>query len=631
MPTTQVEFSSPVLQLDTKFWRELADYKLNVQRLGTSAIPTSGEIPSHDPSRILCSGLKEKDLSNEIGSCCSGRVYNYNTIQDFARVDRQSILNSLIQSILSTAFSSSSEPQPLLYFVVICYADLKNFKFTYNCAVPRLAFKTPLIVTSSTAAADPIETSTLSRLSKEMVLLRYEDGTLSNLSERSTSPIAEVLVLVAALPQPNSAVTLPWYMSTILVAIMSRLQSAAQHSVQIRLVHQRGGASIEITVEGPTDLEASVDCAPGWVAFPGPQGKPSVTTTLDLKSVMDPVALAVSATDLNVRLMQWRVLPSLDPDRIMHLRCLLIGAGTLGCAVSRTLLGWGVKHITFVDSGHVSFSNPARQNLFTYADAVERRPKAEAAAARLSEVVPGLNVRGIQLEVPMPGKSSTSGGDVAGVVKELDALIAAHDVVYLLTDSRESRWLPTVMIAAKAKSKGPLGVSVALGFDSYLVKVQSYGDRSAACYFCNDVSAPSDSTSFRTLDQMCTVTRPGLAPLASATAVELVATLTQRDGFEQVRTVDDDGGNALGATPDQIRGFLGNWQQVPAVTQAFDRCVACSNAIIAEYTTRGASFVAECTADASVLGEKSGLAEMLVAAERAEDDLLAFGIDDDDF
>ncbi|KAF4720580.1 Autophagy protein 7, partial [Perkinsus olseni] len=198
MPTTQVEFSSPVLQLDTEFWRELADYKLNVQRLGTSAIPTSGEIPSHDPSRILCSGLKEKELSNEIGSCCSGRVYNYNTIQDFARVDRQSILNSLTHSILSAAFSSSSEPQPLLYFVVICYADLKNFKFTYNCAVPRLAFKTPLIVTSSTAAADPIETSTLSRLSKEMVLLRHEDGTLSNLSERSTSPIAEVLVLVAA-------------------------------------------------------------------------------------------------------------------------------------------------------------------------------------------------------------------------------------------------------------------------------------------------------------------------------------------------------------------------------------------------------------------------------------------------
>lgn len=58
----------------------------------------------------------------------------------------------------------------------------------------------------------------------------------------------------------------------------------------------------------------------------------------DLGPLMDPTKLADQAVDLNLKLMRWRILPEINLEKIQTTRCLLLGAGTLGCYVARTLL-----------------------------------------------------------------------------------------------------------------------------------------------------------------------------------------------------------------------------------------------------------------------------------------------------
>jgi ubiquitin-like modifier-activating enzyme ATG7 len=112
-----------------------------------------------------------------------------------------------------------------------------------------------------------------------------------------------------------------------------------------------------------------------------------------LASSMDPIRLAESAADLNLKLMRWRLLPSLDLVRLAATKCLLLGAGTLGCQVARGLMAWGVRHITLIDYGRVAMSNPLRQSLFTHEDSLNGgKLKADAAAENLKRIFPGVVV-----------------------------------------------------------------------------------------------------------------------------------------------------------------------------------------------------------------------------------------------
>lgn len=57
-----------------------------------------------------------------------------------------------------------------------------------------------------------------------------------------------------------------------------------------------------------------------------------------IRALTDKRSLADQAVDLNLKLMKWRIAPSLDLEKIKDAKCLLLGAGTLGSYVARNLL-----------------------------------------------------------------------------------------------------------------------------------------------------------------------------------------------------------------------------------------------------------------------------------------------------
>lgn len=227
---------------------------------------------------------------------------------------------------------------------------------------------------------------------------------------------------------------------------------------------------------------------------------------VDLSEYMDERKLADQAVDLNLKLIKWRIAPNIDLDVIKNTKCLLLGAGTLGTYVSRTLMGWGVRKITFIDNATVSFSNPVRQPLFDFKDCLQGgAKKAERAAQALEEIYPGVDATGNVMEVPMLGHPITDDAKTKEEFDKLKKLIDEHDAIFLLMDTRESRWLPTVM----GKSAGKIVLNAALGFDTFVVmrhglKTTQEGEVELGCYFCNDVVAPADvSLQYRHLSTRC--------------------------------------------------------------------------------------------------------------------------------
>ncbi|KAL2866353.1 putative autophagy ubiquitin-activating enzyme ApgG [Aspergillus lucknowensis] len=667
--------------IELPFYTALASLKINHDKLDDSARKVLGQYelrPADSPNsscRIQIHGnaLTSDDVPASHHRA-EGIIKNVNTIEEYVNTDKVGMLRQSGKTIWDAINDGTiySCPSLLSSFVILSYADLKRYRFHYWFAFPALHSEPPWApIGTANEGADPSSVGTKHAHLK--YLPSTETGTLSDsvqewaqgvdsrqrgffLARRvSSSNDNKVSWKVAPLSgyedgffegaafedcficfvDPSNYDEAPgWMLRNLLIIVRRRWGLTKAQILRYRdgPSQRDRGRNIVMTLgvnasEQPIELRGTNEVMPkvtGWER--NPAGK-LAGRLVDLTEYLDPKRLADQSVDLNLKLMKWRISPNLELDKIKGTKCLLLGAGTLGSYVARNLMAWGVKKITFVDSGTVSFSNPVRQPLFTFADCLEGgAKKAYRAAQALSDIYPGVESIGHVLSVPMAGHPVLDTGKTRSEFEVLKKLVDDHDAVFLLMDTRESRWLPTVM----GKAADKIVMNAALGFDTFVV--MRHGDvntdnpgEELGCYFCNDVVAPMNSQKDQTLDQQCTVTRPGVAAIASALLVELLVSLLQHPlGAAAPATQTHDKNqhdHPLGIVPHQIRGFLSTFENVSVVGRSYKSCSACSKNVIDEYKKEGWNFVQRALNEVGYVEALSGLKKVQETAEAALNDI----------
>lgn len=602
MTSTILQFKPLETRISATFWHELHKRKLDVYKLKDDPIPLTAFYKPGSPFLDIdyssfppLSDAPSRSIP-EGSFAARGILVNANTADQFSRMDKRALLEKLTGDSWQEATVSS---WCCARFLVVAHADLKRHEFAYVSAVLAMRF----------AGADVREAGGGARKATDAESASAS-AALSGRQEAGWSWVTDGSVVAVADPSDDGAHA-GWTLRNVIAAIVASRPSLRGKAVTALCHRGHSRDTLAVPVLVPDVKEGEAPVGVGWET-----PKPRVVS---LASAMDPRQLAETAVDLNLKLMRWRMFAELDLGAVSSTRCLLLGAGTLGCNVARALVGWGVRKITFVDNARVSFSNPVRQTLFTFEDCLEGgRWKAEAAADRLARVFPGVEAVSHVLTIPMPGHAVSKADEerTRAAADKVEALIKEHDTVFLLSDSRECRWLPTLLGAVHRK----LVITVGLGFDSYVVMRHgvSADDGDAphlGCYFCSDVVAPRDSMTDRTLDQACTVTRPGVSMVASALACELLVSVLHHP---LGRRAPAEGTCALGTVPHQLRGFLSQWSTMPLTGAAYDRCVACSAAVTGEFRKRGFSFLLEAFNNPTYLEDVTGLTRIRLEQEQQQ-------------
>ncbi|GJN18383.1 hypothetical protein PR202_gb05540 [Eleusine coracana subsp. coracana] len=634
-PSTESRFPRPLSVLAIKcraeegFWDALRRLKLDVLGTDDSPLPITGQLPNifHsldiELNRHLSSDLRlcpeslvppsDNSYGNRNHCPVPGTLINTNNMRGFQNLDREHLLRAEAKKILHDIISGKVEEDPslLLRFLVISFADLKNWKVHYNVAFPSLVFNTKMTLLSQKFVSQVLSKKEAASLYSSLQKWRSDTETtvvpffLVSISSDSSASVRQLKDWNAC--QGNCQKLLFGFYDHGHSKGLSKVPGWAIRNYiaflniqwKIEKVHffcyreNQGKPDLEQSLIGEASFPPPygwqdpdyVPEAIGWEGEKPGKGSKEIEPKEIILESMNPVSRDNEQQLMHLKLMGWRHFP-VNIEKLSHIRVLLLGAGTLGCEVARLLITWGVRKLTVVDHGYVATSDLVKQSLYIDKDCGV--PRATAIIPHLKERCPAVEVEGIKMEIPMPGHP-VSPSKIESIA--ITAVLGYDNYVVM------------------RHGAGTGDMDEGTDWMDDLSTKDALGRQRLGCCFCND-SANLSVTDGK-LDQHAT-TLPGLTSIASGKAVELFARMLHHP--DEIYAPGDiagmDSEHQLGILPHQLRGSLPNCVLSTELVNCNSNCTACSSTVLSEYRKRGLDFVTQAINYPTYLKDLTGIIDL---------------------
>jgi ubiquitin-like modifier-activating enzyme ATG7 len=494
---------------DLTFWKTLYYKKLEEMKLSEDPVPLTGTIKygSQQKSELFtelefdCFSFTKTEISITKHSYYSigvrGMIKVFNKLEDYElflskQENRKISFNEVFkgdEEILTKFQTKTDTEEPLsktmMFFYIPMFINLKTFQFIYSFF--ELQYDLDYSMIQSTVSVDENDSITFD--------IDYES--LSNLNSFCLNPSQSLFYDCSLEYSQNSSVLLTYILDEFygseMAASLTEDISIPVFVLKSPLVLnyiknlftykqiQAKKTKINIFKNINKDAQKTFGVSPFSIKLLHKQPSKiaknfySESQNLNLKEFLSKENLVEEQSNLNVKLMKWRLEPDLQLDNIQSLKVLLVGSGTLGCNMGRLVSAWGIKNMSFIDYGNVSYSNLTRQSLFTLNDFDTQGNglgKAEACVKNLKNLVPSLNLSSHSFKIPMPGHFCTDKmiDEEFQNLQKLEELVSSHDIIFNILDTREARYFPTLFSSIYNK----LCISVGLGYDNFVIVKHGY-------------------------------------------------------------------------------------------------------------------------------------------------------------